>query len=337
MTKIGKASYNKGFTKKNWFKMEDGDNVYRILPPLFEFADRGKWSEFYKVEYGYTNSQDQFKPFLCNRVVNKKTKMVEVECPACLYREKMQAEIGQLKDAVAQKKITEAKFKAEVAKRRAFNLDSKHYVNAIDLEGKIGLLKIPYKAKQQLDVLIDKLRDEGVDPLSVETGRFFVFTRSGFALDTQYQVSVYTEKVKTDEYGIVNKEVNHELTEAIINRLEHEAFDLSLIFKSISNEDMQDIVDNGSEAVDRVFGAPATKNTEVVEEEEPIEEEFIPQPPKAVAKAIVNTTKSAAPTSGLTNPLVKTIDSKPVNQKVAPKKAEVSQSDEDFLASLGVN
>ena len=48
--KIGKPKYGNG---KKIFKIKDGDNVYRILPPLGKLADAGKWSVYQKVEWGY--------------------------------------------------------------------------------------------------------------------------------------------------------------------------------------------------------------------------------------------------------------------------------------------
>ena len=319
--KVGKASYNKGFTKKNWFKMKDGDNVYRILPPLFDFAEKGKWSEFYKIEYGYTNSQGQIKPFPCNRVVNPKTKMVEVECPACVKREALKIEIETLKEAFRNKKITQQQLKEEVEARRSFNLDSKHYVNAIDLNGTIGLLKIPYKAKKSLDAEIDKLRDQGIDPLSVETGRFFIFNRSGIMLDTLYSVSVYSQTINHPELGTVKKEINHVLDDATLAKLETEAFDLSKIFKKLSDEQIKDIVENGAEGVDRALGG--TK-VEVETEEEVEEEVIIPKIAPVVRVVPKAEAKKEVPKA---TPKVEQV-------KIAP--ADSAQLDEDWLKSLGL-
>ena len=47
--KIGKASYS-GNTKEN-FRIKDGDNIYRPLPPMGNLADAGKWSVYGAVSY----------------------------------------------------------------------------------------------------------------------------------------------------------------------------------------------------------------------------------------------------------------------------------------------
>ena len=87
---LGKSNYGGG-GKKTYFKLKDGDNVYRILPPMFDLAEKGVWTKYYAVEYGYYNTQGKMRPFLACRVVNKKTKMVEVESPSYLYRQQLKA------------------------------------------------------------------------------------------------------------------------------------------------------------------------------------------------------------------------------------------------------
>ncbi|MHA1675946.1 MAG: hypothetical protein ACTSU6_02095, partial [Candidatus Njordarchaeales archaeon] len=79
--KVGKTKYGGG---KKVFKLKDGDNVYRILPPLGKLADAGRYSQYYRVEWGYKNSKGQNRPFQDCRVVNRSNNMVEVESPSHL-------------------------------------------------------------------------------------------------------------------------------------------------------------------------------------------------------------------------------------------------------------
>lgn len=255
--KLGKPSYGGGNTqKKNYFKIQDGDNVFRILPPMHSLADQGVWSKYYSVEYGYKGTDGKMKPFLCCRVKNYKTKMIDVECPACLNRAKkedrLKGEVEALKAGMGSAD-TVKELKAEVD---AFNCDSKHYVNAMDLSGNIGLLKIGYKCMQSLRELIKRMEAEGIDPIGVENGRFFTFSRSGKGRDTVYTVAEYKQKKRVSVEGVetmVDVPMPHSLTEAIIVRLEHEAFDLSTLFKSISVDECQDIVARGAVAIDKIF------------------------------------------------------------------------------------
>ena len=48
--KIGTVNYG---TQKKRLKIVDGNNIFRILPPLGEMAEIGKWHKYYRVEWGY--------------------------------------------------------------------------------------------------------------------------------------------------------------------------------------------------------------------------------------------------------------------------------------------
>src|ERR1700677_1411907 len=75
--KIGKAKFG-GQTSRKYFKLADGEQAYRILPPLGELADQGRWSVFHSVHYGYKSTDGKQKPFLSCEVKNRKNGMIEV-------------------------------------------------------------------------------------------------------------------------------------------------------------------------------------------------------------------------------------------------------------------
>ena len=72
---LGKANYGTG---KEIFKIMDGDNIYRILPPMGKLAKSGKWNQYYRVEWGFKNSAGKNRTFQDVRVVNFQTQMVEL-------------------------------------------------------------------------------------------------------------------------------------------------------------------------------------------------------------------------------------------------------------------
>jgi len=47
--KIGKAKFGAQNQQRKYFKLKDGEQAYRILPPLGELADQGRWSIFHSV------------------------------------------------------------------------------------------------------------------------------------------------------------------------------------------------------------------------------------------------------------------------------------------------
>jgi hypothetical protein len=324
--KLGKAKLTT-FAKKNYFKLKDGDNVYRILPPMFDCADNGVWNRYYAVEYGYKNSKGKICPFQDVRVVDRKTKMVEVESPAFLLRQKMQENVKKAQEMMDAGKISKDAFEKVKEQAGQFNLDAKFYVNAIDLQGNIGLLKIPTKAMEQIKNIVKTKDEAGYDCLGVETGMFFKINRSGMGRSTTYVVTEYKQKkMVTIEGAQTEVEVayNHALDEVLISRLEKECFNLDTLFKKLTVDQVQEIVDGGPLAVDKYFGSQEEEKTPVDDEELPPAQDI------GFTKPVAQKVEETIPEPVKAEPA-----------KVEPPKAEKpipapKQDDEDFLKSLGL-
>ena len=257
---IGKSNLGGEYKKKKYFNIKDGNNIYRILPAMFDLAGKGKWSLFHRVEFGYLNSDGRMKPFISPRVITREG-MVEVESAAHLSRIKLKEEFETLKQTIKEGMengtITKDEAKDALEEHKAlvkrYNLDSKHYMNVVDENGVIGLLKIPNRAKQALQPVLDKLKSEGVDPMSVDNGRFFNFHRSGKSLDTVYTVSVVKNVIDHPELGKVEKDKVSILSDAVLDRLNDEAFKLDQLFPTPSAEEVGRIVTEGPSAVDEIL------------------------------------------------------------------------------------
>ena len=258
--KIGKAKF--GFTQKKYFKLKDGESTFRILPPLGELADDGRWSMFYKIHYGYKNTKGKLRIFQSSLVKNRKSGMVEVPDAADQRIKDLKAKLEQAKSS-GNKQATETLGKLVSGQKPMYNLDSNHYMNVMDTQGNIGVLKLRHRAKTALDVQIKKLREKGIDPLSVDNGRFFVFTRSGMGLDTSFQVDIQQEKLTVQGVGEVNRDVVHKLSDELIGRLGEEAAELGKLYRALSADDIQRIVDTTdlstgqSPVIDELFDTKA--------------------------------------------------------------------------------
>lgn len=237
--KIGKAKF--GFTQKKYFKLKDGESTFRILPPLGELADEGRWSIFYKIHYGYKNTKGKLRVFQSSLVVNRKNKMVEVPDAADQRIKDLKAKLEEAKKN-GQKAIVEKLGPFVSGQKPMYNVDSNHYLNAIDSQGNIGVLKLRHRAKTALDVQIKKLREKGVDPLSIDNGRYFVFTRSGSGLDTSFQVDIQKQKLNVDGVGEVERDFVHKLSEELISRLGEEAAELGKLFRALTSDEIERIV-----------------------------------------------------------------------------------------------
>lgn len=332
---LGKAKYGSG---KKVFKLQDGDNVYRILPPMGKLAKSGKWNMYYRVEWGYKNSAGKNRPFQDVRVLNRETKMVEVESAAHLNRETLKAKLTELVSAL-RKDPNNVSLKQQYADTKEavkrFNLDSKYYLNAIDLNGQIGLLKIGHKAFMALKTEIDKLRKRGVDPLSVDNGRFFNFNRSnatGNFQDTAYQVTVYKENVQVNGETLEKDRV-HKIDQTVIDRLANEAFELSGMYPEITASQVEEIVKGGPAAVDRILGADDARSADSEDDDgNGSDTEEVTKK----TSSVVTKTSGVAKTSAITkDEVVAKSQMESSDESVAVSAGTSDVSDEEFLRSIG--
>lgn len=236
--KLGNARY--GGQKKQYFKLKEGDSTFRILPPMGDLADEGVWSLYYRVHYGYTNAAGKSRPFESSLVKNQK-KMIEVADAAVERLDKLKAKYDEAKKA-GDKKTLEAVGKLVGEQKSRYNLDNNHYMNVIDTQGNIGVLKLRHTAKKALDIEIRKLRDKNIDPLAVDSGRFFTFTRSGMGRETTFSVKVATKTITVPDVGEVEQAIVHKLDESIIARLKNEAVELQKLFKKPTEAQVAQIV-----------------------------------------------------------------------------------------------
>lgn len=352
--KIGKAKY--GGNRRTYFKIKDGDNTYRIIPPIGDLADKGVWSVFYKVHYGYKNSEGKLRPFESPLIKNFKTKMIDAPDAALERIEKLKAQLEAAKKAGNTQLV--AKLNEFVGPKGSFNLDNNHYVNAIDLQGNIGILKLRHRAKVALDATMKRLRENGVDPLDPDNGRYFTISRSGTGLDTTFQVNVFSKKINVPGVGDVMQEVVHKIDDAIISRLSSEAADLSKLFKKPTSEQVARIVAEGAAAVDEILdgkgqGTESSGSGEDYDDSGDYADDSGSTAQSAAAPANVNTVAQsttvvqsvAAPASTQTK--VETVPaqalaapaqvSAPVITAPATTAAQINEmSDADFLKSFGL-
>lgn len=340
--KLGKAKY--GGQKKQYFKLKEGASTFRILPPMGDLADEGVWSLYYRVHYGYTNAAGKSRPFESSLVKNQK-KMVEVPDAAVERLDKLKAKLDE-----AQKnkdtKVAEMLLKLVGGQKSRYNLDNNHYMNAIDTQGNIGVLKLRHTAKKALDVLIRELRDKNIDPLDPDNGRFFTFTRSGMGRETTFAVKVATKTIFVDGVGEVEQAIVHKLDEATIARFKNEAAELQKLFKKPTAEQVDQIVAESnlqtgvSPNIDAILGYKVEEAAGDGDAEDGTDE----------AEATQAVLEAAAPAPEVkaepkTAPIVETkAEAKAETKKAAPATPApttaqniAEMSDADFRKSLGLD
>ena len=163
--------------------------VVRIAPPIGDCAERGIWRRYIKQHFGYGvpytyqgNTKFSHKVFLCPENKDRDGNITN-RCPECSERQTQEEKLKEKMEAL--KKAGKTKEDIQVAVRpiaswlKAHNQDRKWHMVAKNLEGTWGFLTISHKCMKLLLEEIRKLVDRGVDPLGVEKGVWFRFTRNG--------------------------------------------------------------------------------------------------------------------------------------------------------------
>lgn len=272
---FGKPTYGKKQEKKR-FKLVDGkSNPFRILPPFGSLADKGHWSYFVRVHWGWGVPKDNnpeeiiSRPFVC--VQETRNRQVIQECPACNWIEEnvngpYEARKAECEQAGLTKEQTSDRLKVLVAARKKYNVDSGHVLNVMSLSGEVGLLKIPHKQKLTLDKCIkdECLEKMKIDPIDPDQGLFLNFCRTApedknRVSDYIHSVSVFSEMQTVDVGGRrqqvpVPKEAP--LSQEQLEAAEAHCWDLADTTIKLSVRDIQRLVetDNDPDVARAVFG-----------------------------------------------------------------------------------
>lgn len=340
MSGFGEPVYERR-SRKTSFKLEDGSNVFRILPPYGSLQEKGKFIQYYSVVWGYKDSQGKKYPFSDYRVVNYKTRMVEVESPAYLKSKELSERYANALDRAKKgdKAITSAILQKLKEDSEQYNIDNKYYLNVMDLNGEVGLLKIGSRAKKQLDGLIKELHASDKNPVSLKNGVFFNFHRSGLGRDTQYTVTIHKEKKETKEYGIIEQTAISSIPDEDIPRILNSVYDLGTMYKVPTTEQLERIV--AGEPVDVVLDGGARGDNEELSPE--MKEEVVNEVLSNMTDSELNSLSEAITDMAKTPTLApetkaETTTPAPEIKSPAPTPAPSANVDEmddkEFLASL---
>lgn len=358
---FGKANYEKGFKKKNYFNLADGTQVFRILPPCGKLEKEGAWSRYYSVHFGYKNLAGKLRTFLSPEKTTGKgaDRVVEIRDAALDRITELKAQYDIAKSANNQPLM--ARLAGLVGMKGVYNIDRNHHVNALELTtGKIGVLKMRHKCKTELDLEILRLKKEdNCDPLSSENGRCFNFTRTGTGNETNFKVTEYKVKKEVLVEGVTTK-VDCTFVHKLTPEMENDCADLDNLFIAVTAEECKQIVDESdlltgkSAACDRIFDArwkaARDQTTQAVagEDDQPGDDYVAPtsQPKAAAPAATAPQGGASAPATAavLTSnppqtPAPATTYTAPAAQAAAaPTQAQVidEMDDKDFFASIGV-
>jgi hypothetical protein len=234
-------------------------------------------------------------------------------CPECVLLKSRQDDYDTQKKALTKAGKSEAEVRAQTETLsnfvRTHNRDFKWYINVKNLDGTFETKKVPGKVKKQVDTLIADMlkRRQPIDAISAEQGLFFVVTKSGKGIGTEYSTKVLMEEVTRDGETYERPKLAP-LTEQEYVSAQEKCRDLvDVNIRLLPLEKVQMLVDSGGdpEVIEAVFkssekvDAPAPKAAPVNDSKDPAPkaETVTPKaaPPKAEVKVETVTPKAAPP------------------------------------------
>lgn len=234
------------------FYLEDGSNLYRLLPPFGNLAKTGGLYAYHQV-YWLVNAAGKKRP-IETRFRKSKDGTVLVSCP---LHDKITAVTAQLQAIVDNPNSKESQKEAAKNKLKGLNLDKAYYLNVMDKNGEIGVLKMKISMKGDLENVLKQLRNEGVDPINPgpDNGVFLDFKR---IRDEQGKVKYTVDVSRVTKKDPNTKRITQEydyapIDETVIERMENEARDVTKLFKELSDMELKLVASLDPSDVDRVF------------------------------------------------------------------------------------
>jgi hypothetical protein len=342
------------FKKKTRFDLIDGDFICRVLPVSDRFTtDPYKWCVYHSVIWGYKNTDGKTRLF--ESTLQKKKKEIVVRDAAVERVDALKAALA--KATMEMNGPLTKQLNDLVGQRGMYSVNKKYAMNVVTLDGAVGYLQIPYTSKAALDDEIKRLNAEGSDPLSLDNGRYFIFSRGNTGGKTTFAVRVLQEEIEVPGHGKMKKDRVSKISPELFSQMENDMSDLEDLYIKITPEEVEQIVKESdlktgkSPACDRIFDlrwkaerearmtTVEAKPTQVVTPLAPAAEEEAEEAaltPIQVAAAVV------APVPVLAAQVLATpvLAATPVAVKLEPVQVSTKplqdQNAEELLASLGI-
>jgi hypothetical protein len=266
---IGSSNFGgqSGFQKRNTYYLSDknnGNNIFRVLPPLHSLAAKGQYYKYWSVYQNFMDSNGKTRWFSSIEEFDAKTKTIRVVDPLAEKLKEYKAQQDMMKQAGATEEQLDGFYQNYI---KPFTPSKKYYVNVITQDNQIGTLALPITAFQSLKALAAEYNQKNIDITGMR-GIFLNFKRVQGArkVDVTYSVDVFRESVNMNG-EMVEKAKVHELTQDIINRLGTETEDLVSLHVIPTAEDLQLLAIAPAEqrglVVDRIVGrSDVTKKPE---------------------------------------------------------------------------
>lgn len=241
-------------SKKDWkrFKLNDGSNVYRILPPYGDSETHNgwhfkRWSTTWMVDPG----TGKLRPFASP--LTDSTKNSPLACPIDEYNKAVSKRIKEVEAKMLAKGLSPETVTEKLAglKNAQWKLKVNHsyLYNAANKQGEVGLLEVKSTAHKGLKTLMSTyITEYNQDPTSLgsdtdeNAGVWFNITKSGQKKDTEYKVEFNMIKEKSSDGKVYKVEDRSPLAESISEGYDQLGYDLNTVYIRKSYDELKDVL-----------------------------------------------------------------------------------------------
>lgn len=233
--------------KKEWkrHKVEEGNNIFRFLPPFGEEANGYPYRRWMVIWGLLDPDSNRLRPYASPITTDEKA------CPVMEFVKGLQEKAETAKSELKAQGVSDEEIKERLKSlnKTIGNLRPKgvYAWNAVDKAGKVGLLEVKSTAHKKLKALMsDYINDYGQDPTSVnssddDSGVWFNIKRSGKGFDTEYDVEKVQQKQKING-SLTYVDDRSPLPDNVAEGWEDMAYDLGSIYQKKSYDEIRKVL-----------------------------------------------------------------------------------------------
>ena len=222
-------------------KVNQGDNIYRILPPFGEVAN-GYPYKAWTLSWLPDPATGRNRPYASTRSFGEK------DCPITEYTKALEARYTQLSDTMKSKAVDDATVREHLKgiTKLLMNIKPKtsYFYNATNKAGEVGILELKKTAHDGIKKqMMQYITDYGQDPTSLnsdenDSGVWFKVRRDGELTNTEYSVLKNQTKQKLGGQ-LVFVDDRSELPQNIVDSYPSLGYDLTTLYKKVSYDELK--------------------------------------------------------------------------------------------------
>jgi hypothetical protein len=239
-------------TGREWVrhKVQEGNNVYRVLPP-FGDPNEHKNSPFRRWVVAWLTDPNTGKRFPFATPFSSGQK--DAACPIHEYTRLLSDKIEKLKAGLQAKGRSDQEIKDALSPLNKVLWETRanrtFAYNVVDKSGKVGLLELKKTAHDEMKQrMLEYIQERQMDPTSLnsdiksDAGVWFNIKRTGMGKDTKYSVEFAKIGQKDADGDVVYKLDRSPLPEGVAESFESQAHNLSTIYRLKSYDELKDIL-----------------------------------------------------------------------------------------------